>query len=538
MMRIILLLAVAAAVSSAQIQNISGERIRADVKFLSSDLLEGRGVDARGGRLAAEYLAAQFALAGAKPAGDNGTYFQTVPLIGVETQPDAQLSAARGGRQVEFKWLDEFVGSDARQRPSEDLDAEAVFVGHGIVAPEFNWDDFKGADVRGKILVLFTNEPPSEDPKFFGGRALTYYGRWTYKFEEARRRGALAAIIIHTTPTAGYGWEVVRNSWGREQSYVRLAPGGQAPAFAGWVTEEAGGRLLGLAGRGVAEMLGAANTREFRPIPLGIRIRLRLHSKVREQNTRNVVAIIPGSEAGPKSEAVVFSAHWDHLGIGPPVNGDAIYNGAVDNATGCAMLLEIARAWAALEQKPRRSAVFAAVTAEESGMQGSEYYAAHPAIAAGLTAAAFNLDGFNPFGRTRDVVVTGAERTSLWPLVEDTARRFSLVIQPDPEPEQGHYYRSDHFSFARAGIPSFSISQGNEVLGKPPGWGERAVHEFDQKHYHQPSDEYHDDWDFSGLEELTRFTMALGTGAANLDRLPTWNPGDEFLPARQKSGVR
>jgi Zn-dependent M28 family amino/carboxypeptidase len=263
-----------------------------------------------------------------------------------------------------------------------------------------------------------------------------------------------------------------------------------------------------------------------------------LHSKVREQNTRNVVAIIPGSDAGPKSEAVVFSAHWDHLGIGPPVNGDAIYNGAVDNATGCAMLLEIARAWAALEQKPRRSAIFAAVTAEESGMQGSEYYAAHPVIAAGLTAAAFNLDGFNPFGRTRDVVLTGAERTSLWPLVEETARRFNLLIQPDPEPEQGHYYRSDHFSFARAGIPSFSINQGNEVLGKPPGWGERAVHEFDEKHYHQPSDEYHDDWDFSGLEELTRFTMALGAGAANLDRLPTWRPGDEFLPARQKSGVR
>ncbi|MGD0013146.1 MAG: M20/M25/M40 family metallo-hydrolase [Bryobacteraceae bacterium] len=538
MMRTILLLAAAAAVSSAQVQNISGERIRADVKFLSSDLLEGRGVDARGGRLATEYLAAQFALAGAKPAGDNGTYFQAVPLIGVETQPDAQLSAARGGRQMEFKWLDEFVGSDERQKPSEDLEAEAVFVGHGIVAPEFNWDDFKGADVRGKILVLFTNEPPSEDPRFFGGRALTYYGRWTYKFEEAQRRGALAAIIIHTTPTAGYGWEVVRNSWGREQSYVRLAPGEPALAFAGWVTEEAGGRLLGLSGNAVAEMLRAANTREFRPIPLGIRIHLRLRSKVREQDTRNVVAIIPGSDAGPKSEAVVFSAHWDHLGIGPSVNGDAIYNGAVDNATGCAMLLEIARAWAALEQKPRRSAIFAAVTAEESGMQGSEYYAAHPVIAAGLTAAAFNLDAFNPFGRTRDVVVTGAERTSLWPLVEDTARRFNLVIQPDPEPEQGHFYRSDHFSFARAGIPSFSIDQGNEVLGKPPGWGERAVREFEEKHYHQPSDEYHDDWDFSGLEELARFTMALGVGAANLDRLPTWNAGDEFLPARQKSGVR
>jgi Zn-dependent M28 family amino/carboxypeptidase len=533
-----LLTLILAAACAGQMTNVSGARIRADVKFLSSDLLEGRGVGTRGGQLATEFLATEFAQAGARPAGDNGTYFQNVPLEGVETQPDSQLAAVAGGRTVSLKYLHEFVGSNERQRPVEQFDAEAVFVGHGIVAPEYQWDDFKGVDVRGKMLVLFTNEPDSSDPKFFGGRALTYYGRWTYKYEEALRKGALGVIIIHTTPTAGYGWDVVRNSWGREQSYVRLNAGEPALAFAGWVTEEAGSRILALSGHTVSELLKAANSREFRPIPLGIHFRGSLNSKVREQDTRNVVAEIPGSDPELKSEAVVFGAHWDHLGIGPAVNGDSIYNGAVDNATGCGMLLEIARAWAALEQKPRRTAVFVAFTAEEAGLRGSEYYATHPVIPAGKTAAAFNVDGIYPYGRTRDIVVTGAERTTLWPLVQEIARRFNYEIKPDTEPEQGHYYRSDHFSMARAGIPSFSISEGDEVLGKPAGYGEKINHEYDAKSYHQPSDEFHPDWDFSGLEQLARFTLVLGVDTANLDRLPTWNKGDEFLAAREKSGVR
>jgi Zn-dependent M28 family amino/carboxypeptidase len=518
--------------------NVSGDRIRAGVKFLASDLLEGRGVGARGGDLATEFIATEFALAGAKPAGDNGTYFQKVPLVGVETQPDSELAAIGGGATVPLKYLDDFVGSNERQHPLEEFDAEAVFVGFGIVAPEYNWDDFKGADVRGKVVVLFTNEPDSSDPKFFAGRTLTYYGRWTYKYEEALRHGALGVVILHTTPTATYGWNVVRNSWGREQSYVRVGPDEPALAFAGWITQEAGGRVLALSGHTVAEFLAAANSRAFRPIPLGFHLRGRLNSKVRDEDTRNVVAIIPGSDPGLKSEAVIFSAHWDHLGVGPAVNGDSIYNGAVDNATGCGMLLEMARAWAALEQKPRRSALFIAVTAEEAGLRGSEYYATHPVVPTAKTAAALNVDAVLPYGRTRDVVVTGAERTSLWPLVQDTARRFHFVIKPEAEPEKGHFYRSDHFSFARAGVPSFSIGEGDDVLGKPAGLGLAAIHDYDEKHYHQPSDEFQDDWDFSGLEELTRFTLVLGIDTANLDRLPTWNKGDEFLSAREKSGVR
>ncbi|MEK7409411.1 MAG: M28 family peptidase [Acidobacteriota bacterium] len=540
-MRALLIAATLAALATSaatQAQDISGERIRAHVKFLSSDLMEGRGIGTRGEQLATEYLAAQFALVGAKPAGENGAYFQKVPLVGVATQPAAQLTASAKGRRVPLKWLADFVGSSLRQKPIEEFEAEAVFVGHGIVAPEFGWDDFKGADVRGKILVLFTNEPPSSDPKFFGGRALTYYGRWTYKYEQAQRAGALGAVIIHTTPTAGYGWPVVRGSWGREQPFVKLAPREPALAFAGWITQEAGEKILALAGRSVAELLKAADSREFRPIPLGIRMRGRLPAKIRALDTRNVNAMVPGSDPTLKSEAVIFSAHWDHLGVGEAVQGDKIYNGAVDNATGCGILLEIARAWASLEQKPRRTALFLAVTAEEGGLRGSEYYAQHPAIPAGKTAAALNFDAFHPLGRVRDVALGGAERTTLWPLVQEAAERMGLEIKPDPRPEQGSYYRSDHFPLAKAGIPAFSIHMGNDFAGKPPGFGEQVFREFNAKHYHQPSDEYREDWDFAGLEQMARFGLLVGLNAANLDRLPTWNAGDEFLPAREKSGVK
>jgi Zn-dependent M28 family amino/carboxypeptidase len=537
MRRLILVLALSA-LAAAQIQQISGERLRAHVKFLASDLLEGRGVGSRGGELATEYIAAQFALAGAKPAGDNWTYYQKVPLVGVEPQSDAQLSVQAKDKTLSFQWLSDFVGSNYRQRPVDEFDAEAVFVGHGIVAPEFQWDDFKGADVKGKILVLFTNEPASTDPKFFGGRALTYYGRWTYKYEQALRVGALGAIIIHTSPTAGYGWDVVRNSWGREDCFVRLQPGQPELAFAGWVTQAAGEKLLGMAGLTVEELLKASESRGFKPIPLGLRIRGRIQSKIREINTANVAAIVPGSDPALAPEAVIFSAHWDHLGIGTPVNGDAIYNGAVDNATGCALLIEMARLWASLEQKPKRSALFLAVTGEESGLLGSEYYAAHPIIPPGKTAVALNFDAFFPFGRTQDVVVSGAERTTFWPQVQEAARRMKLVIDPDPRPEQGSYYRSDHFSFARVGIPAFTVDEGDRYVGKPAGYGEKMFEEFNAKHYHQPSDEYHDDWDFSGMEQIGRFAFLLGQSAANLERLPTWNVGDEFLAARVKSGVK
>ena len=510
---------------------ISGERIRPHVKFLASDLLEGRGVGQRGGELAGEYLAAQFALAGAKPAGEKGGYFQTVPLVGVQTLAGAKMSA--GG--LEFHWLEDFVGGDRRQTTPADFEGEAVFVGHGIVAPEFQWDDYKGADVAGKIVVLFTNEPASDDPKFFGGRALTYYGRWTYKYEQALRMGAAGCVIIHTTPTAGYGWEVVRNSWGREDFAVELAGGQRELAFAGWVSEEAAGRLLGPAGKTVAELLATSESREFRPVSLGVRVRIALQSKIRKIRPRNVAAFVEGSDPAAASEYVVFTAHWDHLGIASEGRGDRIYNGAVDNATGCGILLEIARAWASLKEKPRRSALFLAVTAEESGLRGSEYFASHPPPAPFRMAANFNYDAIYPFGRTSDVSVTGAERTTLWPLVQSVAQRFGLEIQPDPHPEQGHYYRSDHFSFAHAGVPAFSINPGSKFPGRAAEYGAERFGEYNTKRYHQPSDEYREDWDFAGLEQMAQFGFALGVDTANATRLPSFNPDDEFARARDKS---
>ena len=522
----------------AQAPDISAERIRAHVKFLSSDLLEGRSPGGRGGQLATEYIATEFQLSGLKPAGDRGTYFQKVPLTGIQTQPSAQLSASKDGSDVDFKWADDFVGVNQKLSPEDRFEGEAIFVGHGIVAPEYHWDDFKDVDVRGKVLVLFTNEPASNDPKFFGGRALTYYGRWTYKFEEATRKGALGAIIIHTTPTAGYGWEVVRNSWSGEQPFVQLAHGQPALAISGWVTQQAGEKLMALSGHHVDDLLKASDARDFHPIPLGIRIRCNLPSKVREIQTRNVAGLVEGSDPKLKSEVVIYSAHWDHLGIGTPVNGDAIYNGAVDNATGCGIVLELARAWAAQPQKPRRSALFLAVTAEEGGLRGSEYYASHPTISAGKTALAINYDGLFPFGRTRDVVVNGADRTTVWPVVEGVAKRMGIGLKPDPRPEQGTYYRSDHFAFAHVGIPAFSVEEGDDFIGKPQGFGAKAFEDYNEKHYHQPSDEYQESWDFSGLAGMARFGFLIGTEVANQDHLPSWHKGDEFLAAREKSGVK
>ncbi|MGA2268206.1 MAG: M28 family peptidase [Bryobacteraceae bacterium] len=528
MVKPILFVLIAAFPVVAQDGSISAERIREHTRFLSSNLLEGRGVGQRGGEIATEYIATEFALAGAKPAGENGSYFQKVPLVGIETTPDAQLSAAVWGKSVDFRFLEDFVGVSQRQTPQTRFEGEAIFVGHGITALQWKWDDFKGVDVKGKVVVLFTNEPASNGPEFFDGRALTYYGRWTYKYEEALRRGAVGAIIIHTTPTAGYGWEVVRNSWGREMPFVKLAAGQPALAFQGWVTREAGEKLLALAGKTVDELLAASEKRDFQPIPLGILIRGRMPAKIRELDTRNVAAIVEGSDARLKDEVVVFSAHWDHLGIGTPVNGDVIYNGAIDNATGCGILLELARAWAALPQKPRRSALFLSVTAEEGGLRGSEYYAAHPLYPAARTAIDLNYDALYPWGRAKDVVLTGAERTTVWPVAQQIAKRLNLAVSPDAQPEQGHYFRSDHFSFAHAGIPAFSIGHATEFVGKPAGFGQKMWEEFNSKHYHQPSDEFQADWDFTAVGQAAEYGMVLGLEIANQDKLPDWRPGDQF----------
>ncbi len=531
------LIAVFASSAFAQINDISGERMRAHVKFLASDLLEGRGVGARGGDLATEYIATQFALAGLKPAGDKGTYFQNFTLIESSPQEASQMTVAGQGASFPLRWLDEFVGITFQQKSNVEFEADSVFVGHGIVAPEYQWDDYQGIDVHGKVVVLFTGEPPSTDPKFFTGEALTYYGRWSYKFEEATRHGAIGVVIVHTTPTASYGWNVVRASWSKGDLAMKLEPGAHALGFAGWVTQEAGDRIAATQGKTAAEWLKMADTRGFRAQPLPLRFHIRAPATIREIQTRNVIGKVEGSDPQLKSEAVLFSAHWDHFGVGEPIHGDAIYNGAQDNATGCGILLELARAWAALPQKPRRSALFLSVSAEEGGLLGSEYYGLHPVIPAGKTALDVNYDSLPPYGRTRNVGVHGAERTTAFPLVEEAARRFQFTLSPDPEPLAGHYYRSDHFSFARVGIPAFSVDSGNDLIGQPPGTAKKHADEYTEARYHQPSDEYHDTWDFSGMEAYARFGFLINLNAANLPTLPTWHPGDEFLRARVASGV-
>ncbi len=517
---------------------IRADRIAAHTQFLASDALEGRGVGGRAEVLTTEYIAAQFALAGAAPAGDDGTYFQAVPLVGVETQPDATLGWSAGGSTKPLRYLDDFVGVNHRQQPLAEIETEAVYVGHGIVAPEFGWDDYKGVDVKGKVVILFTNEPKSDDAAFFGGPALTYNGRWTFKYEEALRQGAAGCLIIHTVPTAGYPWEVVRNSWSGREPFVKLAEGTDALSLAGWVHSDAAASMLGGTGKNLDELLALSESRDFQPMPLSIRIKARIPSSVSPFSTRNVVAMLEGSDPAKKEEAVLYTAHWDHLGVGIPVDDDDIYNGAVDNATGVALLLELARAFGESAAPPQRSILFAVVGAEEGGLRGSEYYGQHPFIPVGKTAADINFDGLAPLGRTRDITLPGFERTTLRPIVEALARESQLSIRPEAHPEQGYYYRSDHFSLAKVGVPAFSVKLGVDYIDRPERWGVEAQEDYTANRYHQPSDEFDPTWDFSGLEQLARFGYELGLRIANQPDLPTWNEGDEFLPARLKSQER
>ncbi len=518
----------------AALETINPEHIRWHVRYLSHDLLEGRGTGQRGGDLAAEYIATQFAEYGLKPAGDHGTYMQKVPLVGITTMPETQFSLIpKQGETMNLKQLDEYVAYDQSQQAQSDLDAELVFVGYGIEAPEYNWDDYKGVDVRGKVLLMLVNEPPSEDPKFFKGKALTYYGRWTYKYEQALRKGAVGAILIHQTQMASYPWEVVRNSNSGEKSFLKV--NGPALKVASWIHLDVATRLASASGMNLEKMITAAQSRDFHPVSLGARLKAHMVSKVRNFESNNVLAILPGSDRKLADEAVMYTAHYDHFGIRPDMPGDNIFNGADDNATGCGILLELARAFGASTARPRRSILFAAVTAEEQGLLGSEYLGKRPPVAAGKISLDLNYDDVKPLGAPEEVQVAGAERTSFYSMVEATAKEFRLAIRPDARPEAGHFYRSDHFSLARVGIPSFSINEGMKFKGHPESWGVDQEREYVEKHYHQPSDEYHADMDFVGDSAMARFGFALGWEAANLAKLVGWQKGDEFEAARVKS---
>ena len=501
------------------------------MKFLSSDLLEGRGTGQRGGDIAAEYLASQFASFGLKPAGDNGGYLQKVPLVGITTEDPTTLSIQpKSGAAMPLKLLEEVVAMDESQNASSDISAPLIFVGYGITAPEYKWDDYKGVDVRGKVLLMFVNEPPSEKESFFKGKALTYYGRWTYKYEEAARRGAIGAILVHKKEMASYGWDVVRSSWGGERSYLRN-DGKPKLKLASWIQLEVARKLFAESGLNLDEAFKQAESPDFHPVELGATVQSHITSKIRPFDASNVVAMAEGSDSALKREAVIYTSHYDHLGIHPDQSGDNIYNGAVDNATGCGVLLEIARAFGTAAQRPKRSIIIAAVTAEEQGLLGSAYLAEHTPVPAKDITLGLNFDSFSPYGIPEDLRVSGSERTTFYPVVEQAAKDFHLAIRADGNPAAGGYYRSDHFSFARLGVPAFSVGQGRRFVGAKA----EAIRQKDKSRgdtYHQPSDEYQPYWDFSGLAYMARFGVDLGWRAASQPSLVGWRKGDEFEPAR------
>src|SRR6266853_2545252 len=496
--------------AEAPLPMVDKEKIRAHVKYLSSDELEGRGTGQRGGDMAADYIGKQLASYGLKPAGDKGTFFQEVPMVGVKTLADTTFKFVEAsGKSLEAKNLIDFVTNNESQAETADLDAPIVFVGYGIKAPEYDWDDYKTVDLHGKVALLFVNEPGSEDPDFFKGKALTYYGRWTYKFEETARRGAVATLIIHRSDLASYGWDVVRNSWGTERSYLER-DGTPKLQAASWIQLEVAKKLVGMAGLDLDKLFEQAQTREFQPVELPVRLKAHVASRMRPIVSHNVVALLEGSDPNRNNEAVLYTAHYDHLGIDTSETGDNIYNGAVDNATGCGILLELARTWAKAKKAPPRTILFAAVTAEEQGLLGSEFLGKKLQFLPADPILDLNFDALAPMGLPEEVEVTGAERTTFYPAVEAAAKEFGFAIRPDANPEAGHYYRSDHFSLARVGIPSFSISEGLKFKGHDVAWGEAQARDYVKNHYHQPSDEYRTDWDIKGLAEMARFGYELG----------------------------
>ena len=516
-------------------QSIRPDNIETHVRFLSHDLLEGRGTGQRGGDIAAEYIAAQFALYGLKPAGDNGSYLQKVPMVGITPGDNTRFTLVPAhGSSLDLKPLNDYVAYDQTQQPESTVDAEIVYVGYGIEAPEYNWDDYKGVDVKGKVLLMLVNEPPSDDPKFFTGKALTYYGRWVYKYEEAARKGAVGAILIHKTEMASYPWDVVRNSNSGEKSFLKL-DGTPRLKSAAWIQLDVARRLVSSSGLDLDKMMSDANSRDFKPIPLHARLSARMTSKIRPIESNNVVAVLPGADRVLKDEGVMYTAHYDHLGIRPDMPGDNIYNGAMDNATGCGILMEIARVYGAAAQRPRRSIYFVSVTAEEQNLLGSEYLGKHPPIPAGKISLDLNYDDVPPLGSPEEVQVSGAERTNFYPAVQATAQDFRFTIRPDARPEAGHYYRSDHFSLARVGIPAFSINEGMKFKGHDEAWGLSQDADFTAHRYHQPSDEYHPGMDYTSDAAMARFGFALGWEGANQPHLVDWKKGDEFERPRRAS---
>ncbi|AMY12328.1 Aminopeptidase S [Luteitalea pratensis] len=530
----------APAASGLDLASVSAARIVAHATLLADDLYEGRAPGSRGGDLAARYIATQFALLGLEPGAKDGTWYQPVPIVEATVDRDATTLEARGsGGTRAFtmgKDLSLLASVDAA---SVSLDAEVVFVGHGIVAPEFDWNDYAGADVKGKVVMAMVNDPPATptEPALFGGKALTYYGRWTYKYEEALRQGAAGAILIHTDASATYPFGVVLSTTVGEQVFVPSAPGTPALQLKAWLTEDASTALAAIGGHDLAALRKRALTRGARAVPLGVTVSLRVQQKTVRKTSPNVIAKFPGQRT---DEAIVFSSHYDHMGRRETSDGsDGIWNGARDNASGVAALLELARTYAAASVRPGRTVYFLAPTAEERGLLGSEYFAQHAPFPIDRIAANLNMDSMNVYGSSSTFVLLGADRTDAFGLVEEVARQQKRAPGVDEHPERGYFFRSDHFPLAKAGVPAFSLTLGDASGFRGPRAAKaREISEaYNATRYHQPSDEISPDWDWTGAVEDTQLLAELGWRIAALPRMPAYKPGDQFAQPRAKKGA-
>ena len=521
----------------------TADAVMAHVKVLASDEFEGRAPGTKGEDLTVAYIADEFRSVGLKPGNTDGTYIQKVPMVGITADPATSLVFTKGDLRQTLAFKDDVVAWTKRVEERVSIDAsDVVFVGYGVSAPEFQWDDYKGVDLAGKTVIMLVNDPPvpdpadpsSLDPKTFGGRAMTYYGRWTYKYEMGAEKKAAAVFIVHETGPAAYPFSVVQSKVTEQFDLVTADRNRGRAAIEGWITLDQAKQLCALAGQDFDALKQRAATRAFAPVTLGVTASMTLNSRIRTLDSRNVAGMLPGSDPALTNEYVIYTAHWDHYGIGPEINGDRIYNGALDNATGIGGMIEVARAFAALPVAPKRSLLFLAVTAEEQGLLGSDYYARHPIYPLNKTLAVVNMDGLNIYGRTKDLTVVGLGASDLDDYAADVAGAQGRVLRADPKPENGGYFRSDHFPFAKQGVPAINAGGGDDYIGRPAGWGQQVSDAYTAQHYHKPSDEIRPDWDLSGALDDMQIYYAIGARAASTAVWPQWKPGSEFKARRDK----
>jgi Zn-dependent M28 family amino/carboxypeptidase len=520
---------------------ITPDGLLAHIKVLASDEFEGRAPGTKGEELSIKYISDQFKKIGLKPGNPDGTYTQEVPLAGIKSEP--RMSFTIGDKTIDLKYPDDFVASSARLQPEIKVEkSDVVFVGYGIVAPEYGWDDYKDVDVRGKTLLMLIGDPPipdSKDPskldeKMFKGKAMTYYGRWTYKYEIAAQKGAAAAIIVHETQPAAYPWQVVRSSWGKENFELDNPNKNMDTVSArSWITLDVTKKIVADCGQDFDALKKTAVTKDFRPVTLNAKAGIQIKQQIREFKSHNVIGKLEGSDAKLKDESVIYTAHWDHLGRHPELQGDQIFNGAIDNASGVASVIQIAAAFMKVNPPPKRSVLFMATTGEEAGLLGAKFYVEHPLYPLEKTLADINIDGVNPWGKTHDLEDLTNGNSALDDLLGQAAARQGRVMKPNSEPEKGGFYRVDSFEFAKAGVPVLHAARGIEIIGKPPEYGKQKRDEFVAKHYHQPSDEIDPSWDLSGAVQDVQLLFEVGYQVANGDKFPEWKAGSEFKAKRE-----